>query len=71
MKKDIFFKKAAKILKNKEKYFDKKFMGKPQENTIDDLLDGIKKKEITTEEALYFALIVGFQWKVNFDEKIY
>ena len=49
------------------KWYDKNLTGDNQGNTIQSLMLGIEHKEITVEEALYIALLVGVQWNVKFE----
>ncbi len=48
-------------------WYDKNLLSKPQGETINSLKAGVSSEELSLEEALSMALIVGFQWLVEFE----
>ena len=52
-----------------EKWYLANMKGKPQVETIKQLLNGIVEGTLTLKDALQIALIVGYQWNINFKEK--
>jgi hypothetical protein len=50
-----------------QKWYNLNLETTPQAETIDNLVKGIDKKEITVREALALALLTGVQWNVKFE----
>lgn len=49
-----------------QKWYATNLEGKPQGNSIADLSFGILKGEITVNQGLALAILVGFQWTEKF-----
>ena len=48
-------------------FYEANLTGAPQKDTIKALAQGLRNGELTIEEALSVAFLVGLQWKVKFD----
>lgn len=51
---------------NVNAWYGKNMENKPQANTVNQLLSGITEGDLTIEEALNIALLVGIQWNEKF-----
>jgi hypothetical protein len=68
MQKNKLIHECAEIMKTPKvmDWYTQHLLGKNQGDTIKSLEAGVAAGDITMKEALSIALIVGFQWTVNF-----
>ena len=50
-------------------WYKENLQSQSQYDTINSLIRGIKREEISLREGLSIALIVGFQWNIKFGEQ--
>jgi len=66
-KKELLIKCKQTMQKPKiQKWYSENLEGKPQYETINFLKTGVLQKEISLQDALEFALIIGVQWNIKF-----
>ena len=69
-RKKELLKECGKILEtsNVAYWYKENLQSQSQYDTINMLIRGIKREEISLREGLSIALIVGFQWNIKFGE---
>jgi len=66
----LLLKECAEILKDPKvfEWYSLNMVNKNQGDTVNHLLQGVEEGHLTVRQALLIALLVGFQWSVDFEK---